>query len=425
MAKNGQKGENHEELIRTFELEQQPISKEQIDFEAEPVNILIFDGGGMKGYATSIIVEYIQEKCKERGSLRDQFHLFAGTSVGGVASLLLSKNKTIDEFLVEAREMLDDIRETSFGNLKQRKVWAKGRMVKQMHSIEEIVCNRFGSEELYCPDSIPAFALSAARHVGSKVIKPFVLRTYKYPSTASKKEEETLVESSSSISFAEAVAATSALPAVFKPIKICPKGKKIELADGGIFCESPVAIAISEAQRLYPNRPLGVIMSIGLDIREDERTCRSIDIARKYHPNLYYHRVIPHQILSKFNIVESNPDKVAAFEEDLRHFLHTDATTNSFLEATINKLFATTTIRPKGRELVTTRSKKVYDLSGEGAPFLSTASIIASAKHQNRVYDMKNGWQGYNDDELVCSLKDSYHSSDSSGGTVLLISESQ
>lgn len=49
MAKNGQKGENHEELIRTFELEQQPISKEQIDFEAEPVNILIFDGGGMKG----------------------------------------------------------------------------------------------------------------------------------------------------------------------------------------------------------------------------------------------------------------------------------------------------------------------------------------------------------------------------------------
>ena len=47
------------------------------------------------GYATSIIVEYIQEKCKDRGSLRNQFHLFAGTSVGGAASLLLSKNKTM------------------------------------------------------------------------------------------------------------------------------------------------------------------------------------------------------------------------------------------------------------------------------------------------------------------------------------------
>lgn len=33
---------------------------------------------------------------------------------------------------------------------------------------------------------------------------------------------------------------------------------------GGVFCQTPVDIAISEAQRLFPHRPLGVIMSFGL-----------------------------------------------------------------------------------------------------------------------------------------------------------------
>ncbi len=47
-------------------------------------------------YAIPLIMGYIQGKCKGKGDIRDQFHLFTGTtSVGGMGPLLLAKNKIL------------------------------------------------------------------------------------------------------------------------------------------------------------------------------------------------------------------------------------------------------------------------------------------------------------------------------------------
>ena len=129
-----------------------------------------------------------------------------------------------------------------------------------------------------------------------------------------------VVNSCSSATLAEAMSATSAVTMVYKPVKMNRKGEQLDFADGGIFNESlAVAIAISEARRLYPNRPLGVIMSIGLtsSTHAEEYTRRAIDIARQSHPNLYFHRIIPHEIMDTFHYLETDPDKVASFEEEL------------------------------------------------------------------------------------------------------------
>jgi hypothetical protein len=58
--------------------------------------------------------------------------------------------------------------EKSFTNIKKRKAWTKGRMVKQVDSIEEIIRARFGSEELLFPGDIPACVLCAAQHEDAK-----------------------------------------------------------------------------------------------------------------------------------------------------------------------------------------------------------------------------------------------------------------
>jgi hypothetical protein len=317
---------------------------------------------------------------------------------------------------------LDDIREQSFTKIKKRKVWTKGRMVKQVHSIEEIIRARFGSEELLRPGDIPACVLCAAQQHedgknGKKTIEPFVLRTYNYPPSSNgeaeaymqdvnvrekhfteEQVERGVVNSCSSATLAEAMAATTAVPMVYKPVKVNLKGEQLDFADGVIFNESPVAIAISEARRLYPNRPLGVIMSIGLtsSTHAEEYTRRAIDIARQSHPNLYFHRIIPHEIIDKFHYLETDPDKVASFEEALRHFLHTNVATNDLLDNTIDKLFASNhhsheTTRKQEPSL----SRMPSNSSTSTTRMFSTSSSIQS---QNMVCDL-NGWQGYEEQE--------------------------
>ena len=125
------------------------------------------------------------------------------------------------------------------------------------------------------------------------------------------------VKSNISVSLAEAMLATSAVPMQYKPIKMNIEGEQLDFVDGGLYYESPVAIAISEARRLCPNRPIGVIMSLGLSAKEDDYTRRAIDIARQSHPNLYFHRIIPHEIMDTFHYLETDPDEIASFEEEL------------------------------------------------------------------------------------------------------------
>ena len=204
------------------------------------------------------------------------------------------------------------------------------------------------------------------------------------------------VKSNISVSLAEAMLATSAVPMKYKPIKMNIEGEQLDFADGGLFYESPVAIAISEARRLCPNRPLGVIVSLGLSAKEDDYTRRAIDIARQSHPNLYFHRIIPHEIIDKFHYLETDPDKFASFEEALRYFLRTDVATNDLLDNTIDKLFASNhhsheTTRKQEPSL----SRMPSNSSTSTTRMFSTSSSMQS---QNMVCDL-NGWQGYEEQE--------------------------
>jgi hypothetical protein len=213
-----------------------------------------------------------------------------------------------------------------------------------------------------------------------------------------------VVNSCSSATLAEAMSATSAVPMVYKPVKMNRKGERLDFADGGIFNESlAVAIAISEARRLYPNRPLGVIMSIGLTTYAEEYTRRGIDIARQSHPNLYFHRIIPHEIIDKFHYLETDPDKFASFEEALRYFLRTDVATNDLLDNTIDKLFASNhhsheTTRKQEPSL----SRMPSNLSTSTTRTFSTSS---STQSQNMVFDL-NGWQGDEEEEDLDEMEE-------------------
>ena len=57
----------------------------------DPINIMVFGGGGSKGYATLAICEEIEQVAREELGQEDfvsRFDLLAGTSAGGLAALI-------------------------------------------------------------------------------------------------------------------------------------------------------------------------------------------------------------------------------------------------------------------------------------------------------------------------------------------------
>ena len=301
------------------------------------------------------MVEIIEEKCKERGSsFFDSLHLIAGTSAGGTIALMLGRHKKTPSIaLREMRHLFEQVRTKTFGSLRRskHKLWEiarKGKIVGHSDSPEAIFNNLDGmitkNTILLDLSAIPTCVMCSSQVVGDVSIKPFILRSYNYPqqhtektSKSSSRDVTRIIRSTSSVSIGDAAAGTSAVPGLVAPVKIeIDHGEQIFLADGGLFCNSPVAIALNEAMKLYPNRPIGVVLSIGCNIDEETFANRAIEITKKQYPSLHYHRIAPSQILNKYSPLEVDEKRIALMEEDVRRYMSENEL--ELLEETIGRM---------------------------------------------------------------------------------------
>lgn len=60
------------------------------------------------------------------------------------------------------------------------------------------------------------------------------------------------------------------------------------MADGALFQNCPLALAIDEASRLYPGRPIGTILNLGFFDRDEPFIHRTLETARLKHPNTHF-----------------------------------------------------------------------------------------------------------------------------------------
>mmetsp|Transcript_19233 Transcript_19233/g.22239 ORF Transcript_19233/g.22239 Transcript_19233/m.22239 type:complete len:485 (+) Transcript_19233:120-1574(+) len=379
ISEGAKSAEKHENLVEIFERSYDQSAV--VDPTLEPVHVLCIDGGGLKGYGFVRMIEAIQEKCKDRGSFCHQFDLVGGTSVGGISALVIGQIESTEEGTALARDILDDAREKTFKKINLIKVLTTGAAVNSENSLMKVFETRYGADTpLYNPDGVPSFVLSSTsgrkggtskrvKDVNDTFIEPFILRSYHYPE---QEEEEIrnsndfeLAKSSSSATLIEAMAATSAVPGLVGRVEINVDGKDRLFADGNVVANSPLTVALNEARRLYPNRPLGVVMSIRFDQAEDHFASRAIAIAKLSHPNLHYQRICPAKVFKHDMAKETDLAKIAKMEEEAHDFIINDIGCNRLLDVSLQKLFDPNRSKKKWNKTDVTKDYRKSIRNGE------------------------------------------------------------
>jgi len=149
----------------------------------------------------------------------------------------------------------------------------------------------------------------------------------------------------------EAMAATASVPLLFDRVRVTIDGKVRELADGTIFQCCPLSLAIDEARRLYPGRPLGVILSLGFKGGEEKFIERTIATARIAHPNLHFQRISPEDIMDIFSALETNSEKAATMEAQVKHWMLNTPRVRNLTKVTVKEAFrdGTSSLWQEGR----------------------------------------------------------------------------
>ena len=244
--------------------------------------------------------------------------------------------------------MLDDIRENSFKRISYLTLCCTGAMIEKEHHILRILEKRYHGP--LKRDCIPACVLIAAEvdeEDGNAVdfdesnfnYEALIARTYEYPSDSP--NTNSLAKSTSSMKLFEAMSATSASPPLVDRVRAMVDGKMRTMADGGIFQNCPLSLAIDEARRLYPRRPLGVILNFGFTDYEDKFIERTITTARMANPNLHFQRISADDITGPFFTGETDLEKVATMEEEVKQWMADTPRVRNLTKLTLKKLFET------------------------------------------------------------------------------------
>lgn len=335
----------------------------------------MFRRWGDERYAIIAILETIQKKAGR--NLLDRFDLVGGTSVGGIAALICNRVDSFESGHVIMRDIIDDVREASFEGLKTVsnviRLVTTGSLLHKDKQIIETIKKRYPEESLLNLEGVPAFVVTAKKrkqNINDEEVEfePFILRSYHHPDEIKTKSHNinnhhiTLADSTSSVSLCEAMAATSAVPPLVDRVNVNVNGDEIMLGDGALISNCPVVHALDEASRLYPNRPIGVILSIGFTKNENESVHRAVDVMRMSSPALHFQRITPYEIMEPFKCEEADLSKIAIMEAQVKEYMRENLQVVNSLHITIERLFASSQPRKVSNDIIQNTLKMHRDI---------------------------------------------------------------
>ncbi|KAG8038629.1 hypothetical protein G9C98_007336 [Cotesia typhae] len=305
------------------------------------IRILSIDGGGLRGL---LVIEMLKKLEKLTGRrVHEMFDYMCGVSTGAIlaANLGSPKRKSLEEIsdLYKALSMKifnqNALRGTS------SLVWSHAYYDTALW--EKMLQEQLGNEDLIktardpCSPKFSAIAtVFNDAHVAA-----YIFRNYTLPPRV-----ESQYMGSYRHKLWESVRASAAAPTYFEEFK---HGDYI-LSDGGIMVNNPCAVAIHEAKRLWPNRPIQCVVSFGTGrtppiIPNNEGHIKEGNIGSSSWKDKFYkilasatdtegvhivlNDLLPDHVYYRFNpyltemisMDEVRPDKVALLEQDAQMYI--------------------------------------------------------------------------------------------------------
>ena len=191
--------------------------------------VLSLDGGGVRGLATSVFLYELEKKIGK--PLSSKFDLVVGTSTGGIIALVISVLE------IEGPRLLEIYSEKNLKKIFTRSFSSLFRTKYNGYKKLEVMYDYFGSLKMSSSDT------------------PCSIVTYnlntRFPEIFSERDHP-------EVSVADVAAATSAAPTYFPAVQI----EDNWYVDGAVSTNNPALIALTEAEKLYPEDEIKVF-SIG------------------------------------------------------------------------------------------------------------------------------------------------------------------
>lgn len=235
------------------------------------VKILSIDGGGIRGIMPGTILTYIEDQLQKKTGepnvkIGEYFDFIAGTSTGGILSLVYLCPDKDGKFKFSAKQALDiylDRGDEIFDVTLGKKIGSLGGILDEKYHEFEL--------EQALKDYLNEIKLSQA--LKPCLITSYDIRNRKAHFFTSADAKEEIYD----YYMKDVARATSAAPTYFEPSKVKSLyGTPHYLIDGGVFANNPTLCAYAEARTLdfskllsnteKPNRPAAnemFILSIG------------------------------------------------------------------------------------------------------------------------------------------------------------------
>lgn len=217
-------------------------------------NILSIDGGGIRGIIPAVVLKEIEVRTGRPVS--EAFDVIAGTSTGGILAAGLSIPGEIGP-KHSAEDVVNIYKEDGPRIFKQSGLFGWG-ITSSRYSIDNmkaVLIDRFGKQKM--GDLETEVVLPTYDIIGRR---PVVFSS-----------EKARHSSVMDVPAWKAACATSAAPTYFEPVQFKNKAVEMSCIDGGVYCNTPAALALRESGPQAPD--LGEeqinIVSIGTGSSEE------------------------------------------------------------------------------------------------------------------------------------------------------------
>ncbi|KAJ7444336.1 hypothetical protein FB451DRAFT_1434524 [Mycena latifolia] len=205
------------------------------------------NGGGAGALSELLILERIMYQIQATlGSNTtpapcDYFEVIGGSGTGGIIALMLGRLRMSISASISAYEKLRP--KPKRGSTEQFKA----------SQLEAVLRQIFQEEKMrdVSPHACKSF-VCAMHESNLNAGIPELIRSYDTPE-----------EPAFDCRIWEAARATSATPGLFKPMEIGRGGVRPKYIGGGVWNNNPTSLVVAEAQKMYPSRPVILVVSVG------------------------------------------------------------------------------------------------------------------------------------------------------------------